>query len=128
MGRGEFAQSEAHFRRAIARLTRRNANPYDGEPHYNLGLALRYQERFEEAYAAFYKSTWNFAWRAAGYLALAEDDARREEWEKALEHLERSLRHDSQQGNAPCLRVIALRRLGHEEEAEVALADALALT
>ena len=30
--RGEFAQGEAHFHRAIARLTRRNANPYDGEP------------------------------------------------------------------------------------------------
>ncbi len=125
--RGEFAQSEAHFRRAIARLTRRNANPYDGEPYYNLGLTLRHQERFEEAYAAFYKSTWNFAWRAAGYLALAEDDARRGEWTKALEHLEMSLRHDTQQGNALCLRVIVLRRMGHAIEAKEALANALAL-
>ncbi len=41
--RGEFAQAEAHFRKAIDRLTRRNANPYDGEPFYNLGLCLRYQ-------------------------------------------------------------------------------------
>lgn len=125
--RGEFLKSEGHFRKAIARLTRRNANPYDGEPYYNLGLALRFQERFEEAYAAFYKSTWNFAWRASGYLALAEDDARREEWAKALEHIEMSLRHDSQQGNALCLRVIVLRRLGRAQEAEEALADALAL-
>ncbi len=125
--RGEFAPSEAHFRRAIARLTRRNANPYDGEPFYNLGLTLRYQERFEEAYAAFYKSTWNFAWRAAGYLALAEDDARRGEWAKALEHLEVSLRHDSQQGNALCLRVIALRQMGRTSDADSALAEALGL-
>jgi tetratricopeptide (TPR) repeat protein len=125
--RGEFLKSEGHFRRAITRLTRRNANPYDGEPYYNLGLTLRFQERFEEAYAAFYKSTWNSAWRAPGYLALAEDDARREEWVKALEHVEMSLRHDSQQGNALCLRVIALRRLGREQEAEKALGDALAL-
>ena len=125
--RGEFAASESHFRRAIARLTRRNANPYDGEPYYNLGLALRYQERFQEAYAAFYKSTWNFAWRAAGYLALAEDDARRGEWPKALEHLEMSLRHDSQQGNAECLRVITLRRLERMQKAEEALRSALAL-
>ena len=41
--RGEFKQAEAHFRRSIERLTRRNANPYDGEPFYNLGLCLRYQ-------------------------------------------------------------------------------------
>ena len=36
--RGEFAEAETFFRHAIERLTRRNANPYDGEPFYNLGL------------------------------------------------------------------------------------------
>ena len=40
---GEFKEAEAHFRKATERLTRRNANPYDGEPYYNLGLCLRYQ-------------------------------------------------------------------------------------
>ena len=39
--RGEFAEAEAHFRKAIERLTRRNPNPYDGEAYYNLGLCLR---------------------------------------------------------------------------------------
>ena len=34
--RGEFTAAEACFRRAIARLTLRNSNPYDGEPHYHL--------------------------------------------------------------------------------------------
>ena len=38
--RGEFEAAEPHFRRAIERLTRRNANPADGEPFYNLGLCL----------------------------------------------------------------------------------------
>jgi tetratricopeptide (TPR) repeat protein len=41
--RGEFKIAEGHFRQAIERLTRRNANPADGEPFYNLGLCLRYQ-------------------------------------------------------------------------------------
>jgi len=41
--RGEFTTAERHFRHAIERLTRRNANPADGEPFYNLGLALRFQ-------------------------------------------------------------------------------------
>ena len=41
--RGEFAEAEACFRKAIERLTRRNANPCDGEAYYNLGLCLRYQ-------------------------------------------------------------------------------------
>jgi hypothetical protein len=41
--RGEFNLAEACFRKAIERLTRRNANPADGEPFYNLGLCLRFQ-------------------------------------------------------------------------------------
>ena len=64
--RGEFSQAESHFRAAIERLTRRNANPYDGEPLYNLGLTLCHLDRHDEAYAAFYKATWNQPWQAAG--------------------------------------------------------------
>ena len=71
---------KTHFRQAIERLTRRNANPYDGEPYYNLGLCLRHLGRDDEAYAAFYKATWNQAWPAAGYHALAEIDCRRDDW------------------------------------------------
>ena len=48
--RGEFAKAEKYFRKAIERLTRRNANPYDGEAYYNLGLCLRYLDRDDEAY------------------------------------------------------------------------------
>jgi hypothetical protein len=54
LSRGEFAEAEAYFRGAIARLTRRNPNPYDGEPFYHLGLALKYQGLTDQAYAAFY--------------------------------------------------------------------------
>lgn len=34
--RGEFAQAETHFRKAIERLTRRNPNPADGEARPNV--------------------------------------------------------------------------------------------
>ena len=64
--RGEFAMAEKHFRQAIDRLTRRNANPADGEAYYHLGLCLRYLDRDEEAYDAFYKALWNQAWQSAG--------------------------------------------------------------
>ena len=69
--RGKFAEAEPYFRRAIKRLTLRNPNPYDGEPFYNLGLALKMQGRFEEAFAAFYKAIWNAAWRDAAFFELA---------------------------------------------------------
>lgn len=109
--RGEFPLAETHFRRAIERLTQRNANPYDGEPHYNLGLCLRHLARDEEAYAAFYKSTWNQAWAAAGYHALAEIDCTRRDWAAALDHLNRSLRFNTENLRARNLKVIVLRKL-----------------
>src|SRR5579884_501650 len=72
--RGEFEVAIEWFRRSIARLTFRNPNPYDGEPYYSLGVALRFARREDEAYDAFYKAVWNFAWRSPGYYALAEID------------------------------------------------------
>jgi tetratricopeptide (TPR) repeat protein len=138
--RGEFSGAERYFRNAIRRLTRRNANPYDGEPYYNLGLCLRFQldsregpspgpgnQLFEDACAAFYKATWNQAWAAAGFLALAEMDCRGGNWGRALEHLNRSLRFDADNLRARDLKVIVLRKLSRESEAEKLLSETLAL-
>ena len=110
--RGLFGEAETHFRRAIERLTRRNPNPADGDTYYYLGLALQYQERLEEAYAAFYKATWNYAWQSAAYYHLAEIDCRHLEFERALQHLELSLKANSDNLNARNLRTTILRTLG----------------
>jgi tetratricopeptide (TPR) repeat protein len=110
--RGQFCEAETHFRRAIERLTRRNPNPADGDAYYYLGLALQYQERLEEASAAFYKATWNYAWQSAAYYHLAEIDCRRLEFERALQHLELSLKTNSDNLNARNLRTTILRTLG----------------
>jgi len=139
--RGEFAIAEKHFRTAIERITRRNSNPCDGEAHYNLGLCLRYQldfcssrreealtstaanqlnqslltsaatKLFEDAYAAFYKATWNQAWASAAFHALAEIDCCRANWSTALEHLNRSLRFNADNTRARNLKVLVLRKL-----------------
>jgi len=115
--RGEFAEAERHFRAAIARLTRRNPNPYDGEPLYNLGVVLRYRGRDKDAYAAFYKATWNAAWRAVAYQALAELDARQDHWLKALDHIQLSLASNAGNLNARNLQAMLLCRLEREPEA-----------
>jgi len=125
--RGEFRAAEAHFRKAIERLTRRNANPYDGEPYYNLGLCLRFQSRDEEAYTAFYKATWNEAWQSAGYHALAELDCKKMNWSNALDHLDYSLRYNTENLRARNLKVMVLRLLGREDEARSGLRATLAL-
>jgi tetratricopeptide (TPR) repeat protein len=127
MRRGEFDEAEHFLRTSISRQTERNPNPYDGEPHYNLGLTLLYMQRMEEAYAAFYKATWNAAWCAAAYHRLAEIDCCRKEWATALEHVKRSLRAGADNVNALNLKVVVLRRLHREVEAGVCLNDVLEL-
>jgi len=125
--RGEAVEAEKCFRLAIERLTRRNANPADGEVYYNLGLCLRYLGHAEMAYDAFYKSVWNQAWQAAGYHALAELDCQKSNWSTALDHLERSLRLNTDNLCARNLQVMALRKLGRTTEATAELQKTRAL-
>jgi len=116
--RGEFRQAEDHLRRAIERLTQRNPNPYDGEPYYNLGLALKYQGRADEAYAAFYKAAWNQPWQSAACYALAEIACARRDYRAALEHLENSIAVNQKNLKARDLKAAVLRHLGQSDDAE----------
>jgi tetratricopeptide (TPR) repeat protein len=125
--RGEFAEAEKHFRKAIGRLTLRNANPYDGEAYYNLGLCLRSLDRDEEAYDSLYKATWNQAWAAAGYHALAEIDCSRKNWATAEDHLNQSLRFGADNLRARNLKVLVLRKLSQTSEASLLLQATLQL-
>lgn len=125
--RGEFDHATEFFQRSIARVTERNANPRDGEPYYNLGLALRYRGKDDEAYAAFYKAIWNQAWQPAAYHALAEIDCCRQDWEAALAHLESALRVNTDNLRARDLRALVLRKRGRGEEAERQLRSTLEL-
>ncbi len=115
--RGDFTAAEAHLRTAIKTLTRYNFNPFVGEPHYNLGLALAYQGNYGESYEHFYKSTWSYAQRSAGYFALAQIDVRRGDYAKAIDHLDRSLVTNTHNNKARALKAAVLRRQGDTETA-----------
>ncbi|KAI7845803.1 hypothetical protein COHA_000715 [Chlorella ohadii] len=116
--RGEWHEAERHLRAAVDRLTARNPNPADGEAHYYLGLALKWQGgRDKEAYAALYKSTWNYAWRAPGYYALAQMDAARGDWEAAAQHCRAALATNADFLQAQNLCAAVLRRAGKAAEA-----------
>ena len=116
--RGMFRESEAHFRKAIATLTRHNPNPYDSEAYYQLGLTLKMQGRLEEAYDAFYKATWSSAWQDSGYFSLAQIACEKKAYLEALELVERSLMRNTRNYKARDLKAALLRKLGHREEAE----------
>lgn len=125
--RGEFGLAESHLRSAISRQTLRNANPADGDALYHLGLTLRHLGREKEAYAAFYKSVWNQEWQGAGYHALAQLDCLFQQWEAALDHVERSLRMNTDHLGARNLRAMVLRKLGKSEDADEALRATITL-
>jgi tetratricopeptide (TPR) repeat protein len=117
LSRGQFDEAERHFRKSIARLTFRHPNPETGEAHYHLGLCRRYQDRNEEAYAAFYKSTWNYAWRAAAFFELACIDLKKGDPETALAHLEQSLETNATSNKTLVAKALALADLSRKEEA-----------
>ena len=120
--RGKFVEAEPYFRNAIKRLTLRNPNPYDGEPHYNLGLSLKLQGRYDEAFDAFYKAVWTAAWQNAGYFELARLASRAGRYQEALDLVDRSLVCNWHHHQAHHLKIALLRHLG-QETAALALTD-----
>ena len=89
--KGQFAKAESYLRQAVKTLTEKNPNPYDGEPLYNLGLSLKYQDKLAEAYDYFYKACWNDAWQHMSYYSLAQISATWNDWENALYEVDKSL-------------------------------------
>ncbi|MDH6343853.1 tetratricopeptide (TPR) repeat protein [Parabacteroides sp. PFB2-12] len=123
--KGRFAKAEPYFRAAVKTLLQRNPNPYDGEPFYNLGLALKYQGHYDEAYEKFYKSCWNGAWQDAGYFACAQISTRQGRLDDALEEVDRSLIRNWHNHQARHLKTTLLRRMGRTEEALQLIEDSL---
>jgi len=123
--RGKFADAEVYFRRAIERITKRNPNPYDGEPFYNLGLALRMQGRFDEATDAFYKAVWNCAWQGPAYFELARLAARGGHFEETLSLVENALAANGRFHKARHLQTAVLRHMSRQNEALATAAASL---
>jgi tetratricopeptide (TPR) repeat protein len=115
--RGLFHESEVLFRAAIASATRYNANPYDSEAYYQLGLSLKLQGRLDEAFTALYKAVWSAAWQESGYFTLAQIACAKKAYAEALELVERSLIRNSRNYKARHLKVALLLHLGQQEEA-----------
>ncbi len=127
MRRGQFAKAEAYLNAAVKRITRHNPNPINGEPFYNLGLALLYQEKNEEAYDSFYKAVWNGEWMESGYFQLARLEASQGKWAEALEVIDRSLIRNWHNHKTRQLKVSILRHLGKNDEALVLCDQSLAI-
>lgn len=113
--KGEFEKALPYLRRALTEQRRRNPNPYDGEPAYNLGIALKFLGEKEEAYEHLYKSSWNGAWQDAAFLECAKISLAEERLDDALYEINRSLLRNWHSMKGRALKATILRRLGDAE-------------
>ena len=115
--RGQFDAAEPYFRKAVDQLTKHNPNPYDGEPLYNLGLCLKYQKKYAEAFTWLYKSTWNAAMQDNAFLQLAYISAVKTNWTEAYELAVKSVLRNYYSLKARHLKTLALRANGRLDDA-----------
>ncbi|GAG84975.1 unnamed protein product, partial [marine sediment metagenome] len=104
--------------------------PKDGEAFYHLGVALRAQHRYVEAYDAFYKAAWSQGWKASSYYKLAELCCLKNEYSPALDFVDCSLSMNALSLRAKNLKAALMRKTGRMDEAaaivaEIVLADPL---
>lgn len=125
--KGRFELAEKYLSKAVKIITRRNPNPYDGEPLFNLGVALKYQGKYDEAYARFYKSTWNAAWQDAGYFECARISSMQGRTEDALDETRKCLNRNWHNHGARTLRALLLYDTGHTDEALALCEDSMAI-
>ena len=109
--KGRFALAENYLRKAVKLSQKRNPNPYDGEPIYNLALALKYQGKMDEAYERFWKATWNKAWTDAGYFEAAKISVAQGRYEDALDEINRCIDNNWHHHKARALKVAILRKM-----------------
>lgn len=123
--RGRFRKALKFFETAIATLTDRNPNPYDGEAIFNKGMCLKFLGDLDKSYDAFFKSCWNAAWQDAGYFNLAQIDCCRNREEKALELVQKALIRNWHNHKARHLKAIIWRRLGQSGAVEQLIRESL---
>ena len=115
--RGCYEESIRYFSAAIKSSTWKNPNPYDCEPYYNLGLALKASGDKEKAFDAFYKAVWDSNMQDKAFYQLACIAASNGEYTMALEFIDRSLARGLHNLKARTLKTALLRLTGKTAEA-----------
>ena len=115
--KGRFEESVKYFTAAIKSSTWKNPNPYDCEPYYNLGLALKALGNTDKAFDAFYKAVWDGNMQDKSFYQLACIAAGKGEYEEALGYVEKSLVKGLHNLKARTLKTALLRLTGKADEA-----------
>ncbi|WP_421741519.1 DUF5107 domain-containing protein [Cellulomonas sp.] len=109
---GLLEEAEQHLRAAVARLTRRNPNPRDGEAHYRLGVVLARTGRADEARSALATAMWDASWLDAATVTSARLDLAEDRTSQASDDLAQLLLRNPGHNQGRNLAAVAARRLG----------------
>jgi len=115
--KGMFDAAEKHFQTAVDRITNNYTKPRDGEAYYYLGLCQKFMGKMDDAYKNLYQATWSYAFHSAAYYQLAEIECMKAEYDKALDHLDRSISTNTNSAKAFNLKSAVLRKTGRPEQA-----------
>jgi tetratricopeptide (TPR) repeat protein len=115
--RAQYGQAEQELRKAIERISADYTRPGNCEAYYYLGLVLRAQRRFDEAYDTLYRATWDYTFHSAAYYQLAELSCRKSDFATALEQIDQSLSTNASNTKAMNVKAAILRKLGRFKEA-----------
>jgi tetratricopeptide (TPR) repeat protein len=115
--RGMFAKAAECLNRALRRATQNYTRPKDGEAFYYLGLVLRTQHKYDEAFDALYKASWSQGWGASSYYQLAELACLKRDYTRALDFIGRSLSLNASTLRAKNIKAALLRKTGNKEKA-----------
>lgn len=124
--RGMFTKAEEHLRKAIERVSAEYTRPGNAEAYYYLGLVLKAQGKFDEAYDALYRATWDYAFHSAAYYQLAELSCRKGDFASAVEQIDQSLSTNTVNTKALNIKAAILRHLGKLEQAKEIAASVIA--
>ncbi len=135
--RGRFALAEQYLRKAVKLSQKRNPNPYDSEPIYNLALSLKYQgfdevikgnpcnNKTHEAYELFWKASWSKAQADAAYFEAAKISVSEGRLDDALDELNRCLIFGAHHQKALALKTTVLRMMGNKAQTAELIKDTL---
>jgi tetratricopeptide (TPR) repeat protein len=113
-----FERAEIHLRRAIKRISADYTRPGNTEAYFQLGIALRAQDKFAEAYKMFYRATWDNAYHSAAFKQLAELSCIFGKYDEALPQIDNSLSTNNRNVATQNLKTLILRKLSRFEAAE----------
>ena len=115
--KGRFEESIPYFNAAVRASTRHNPNPYDCEPYYNLGLALKAIGLTDKAFDAFYKAVWDGNMQDKAFYQLACIAVGKGSYDEALLYIDKSLAKGLHNLKARTLKTALLRLTGASDEA-----------